>query len=910
MRASVVPAAPLAAILLAIAPLDASSQEPQAGQPAVPAQRAPVVATGPVPHAAMPSASVARRNGDIAIDGRMNESAWDAAAPITSFTQVDPQEGQPASERTEARILVDDDAIYVGMRLYDSNPRGVQTQLARRDEGIDGDLVELYLDSYHDHLNAVVFRLSPAGARRDATVSSNGGQDNSWDAVWEGSATTDAEGWTAEFRIPLSQLRYDPRRAEHTWGIQLARKIARKAEVSLFAFVPKNQQSGVHTYGHLTGLGRLAAPRHLELVPYALVKTENPSVEAGDPFRKKNDVVPGVGLDLKYGITSNLTLDATINPDFGQVEVDPAVVNLSAFETFFPERRPFFVQGAGIFSFGSMRTNNSSNGYNFVHTRRIGRTPQRRIGGGDIEWVDSPLETTILGAAKLTGRSAGGWSIGVLDAVTSREQARFIDTTGGRFSETVEPLANYFVGRLKRDLRQGNTTIGIGATTVNRNLGDDADITGQFRSAAYVGGLDWNHAWGNRMWALDGNVVFTHNRGSAESITALQLSPARYYQRPDKEGYRLDETRTSLTGWVGELTFAKLSGEHWRGSVTYQEYSPGFEINEVGFNSSTDMRSIAPLIQYRDTKPGKIVREWSQYLFWNPSWNYDGDLTFNGVGAIWFGEFANFWYTELRGDWRPRVYDDRLTRGGPLMRLTEGGGVQLEVGSDRRKRYTYGVYTSYSFNEAGGWGVNVNPYATLRPASALRITLQPSYNRTHAMAQYVTAVDDPLADATYDRRYVFATLDQHQFGVVSRVDWTFTPKLSLQLFAQPLLFAGDFKDYKQLARPRTFDFDVFGEDAGAISRADDGTYTVDPDADGPAGTFTFGDRDGNQRSLRGNAVLRWEYRPGSALFLVWQQQRFGFAPTGEFGAADDFGELLRTRPENVFVVKGTWWIGR
>ena len=678
----------------------------------------------------------------------------------------------------------------------------------------------------------------------------------------------------------------------------------------MFAFVPKNQQSGIHTYGHLTGLGRLAAPRHLELVPYVLAKTENPTVEEGDPFRRKNDVVPGAGLDVKYGITSNLTLDATINPDFGQVEVDPAVVNLSAFETFFPERRPFFVQGAGIFSFGSMRTNNSSNGYNFVHTRRIGRSPQRGIGGDDVEWVDSPLETTILGAAKLTGRSAGGWSIGVLDAVTSREQARIIDTSGARFAETVEPLANYFVGRLKKDLREGNSTIGIGATTVHRRLEGDEDIEAQCRSAAYVAGLDWNHAWGNRRWALDGNVVFTHNRGTPQAIDRLQTSPARYYQRPDKESYRRDPSRTSLNGYVGELTFAKLSGEHWLGTVTYQEYSPGFEINESGFISSTDMRSIAPLIQYRENRPGRIVRAWSQYLFWNPTWNYDGDLTFNGVGAIWFGEFANFWTTELRGDWRPSVYDDRLTRGGPLMKLTEGGGVQLEVGSDRRKRYTYGFYTSYSWNAAGGWGMNANPYATLRPSANVRVTLQPSFNRTHAMAQYVTEVADATADATYDARYVFATLDQSQLGVVTRVDWTFTPQLSLQLFAQPLLFAGDFEDYKQLARPRSFDFDVYGEDAGTISRGDDGIYTVDPDAGGPAASFTFRDRDGNQRSLRGNAVLRWEYRPGSALFFVWQQRRFDSAPTGEFGARNDFGDLLRSRPENVFVVKGTWWIGR
>lgn len=862
------------------------------------------------PHEQAPAAIAARRTGPIAIDGRLDEAAWQAAKPVMNFIQYDPNEGKPASEPTEARILVDVDAIYVGIRMFDHEPQLIQSQLARRDEPIEGDLIEVTLDSYHDHRNANIFRLSAGGARRDATVLSGGNQDNSWDAVWDGATSIDSLGWIAEFRIPLSQLRYNRNVADQVWGLQIGRKIARKAEVDQFAFTPKSEQQGINRYGHLTGLGGLKSVRRVELVPYVLAKTTNPSVEPDDPFRTRNEVKPGVGLDAKVGLTSNLTVNATLNPDFGQVEVDPAVVNLTAFETFFPERRPFFVEGANIFSFGEQRSDNQSNGYGFFNTRRIGREPQRLIGGQGITFVNSPDETTISGAAKLTGRSAGGWSVGLLDAVTAREEAKYRDIDGLDHTAVVEPLANYFIERVKRDLREGNSTIGVAVTAVNRDLNDPA-LEPLFRRAAYVAGFDWNHAWSNQKWAFDGGIAVTHNLGSAESITALQRSPARYFQRPDKKNYRLDPAKTSLTGYVAELTLAKLAGEHWMGSVTYQDYNPGFEINESGFLGQTDMRSIAPVVGYRQNKPGKYLRNWGQYVFWNPAWDYDGNLTFAGVGSIFMGELPSFWSFRFRGDWRPHAIDNSLTRGGPLARAEEGGGWQVNVNSDRRKSYTYGIFGSYSYNVAGGRGVIIQPQVSLRPGAALRVSLQPTFNSTHALGQYVTRISDPAATDTYGSRYVFATLLQRQLAMVTRVDWTFTPTLSLQLFAQPLIASADFQDYKEFAKPRAFDFYRYGRDIGTISRNDETRrYTVDPDGAGPAAAFSFGDRDFNQRSLRGNAVIRWEYRQGSALFFVWQQSRSGLIGNGRFDFGRDFDALWNTQPENIFVVKGTWWIGR
>ena len=898
----------LAILFVAALAAPLAAQQPSPSSPASP--RADSAIARNTTHEASPTVNAARRRSEIRIDGRIDEQAWSSAIPVTNFTQSDPKEGEPGSERTEARVLVDDDAIYVAMRLHDREPRLIQADLARRDEAIEGDIAEVYIDSYHDHLTGYVFRLSPLGARRDATLSSSGGQDPSWDPVWDGASAMDSSGWSAEFRIPLSQLRYDPHAADHVWGIQFTRRIARKGETQFFAFVPKTQQSGINTYGHLTGLGQLPAPRQIELFPYALAKNEHPTAEPGDPFRHRNQLAPGVGLDVKYGITSNMTLNATFNPDFGQVEVDPAVVNLSAFETFFPERRPFFVEGANIFGFGSMRTFNSSNGYNFTHTRRIGRTPQRPLFGAGYDFIDAPLETTIAGAAKMTGRTKKGLSIGVLDAFTTRETARFRTALGRDSSAIVEPAANYFVGRVKRDLRDGNTTFGVALNTVHRSLEDDS-LDPFFRSSAYVGGFDWNHAWHKREWSFDGSIAFSHNVGSEAAIAALQTAPARYYQRPDRKSYFFDPTMTSLTGHVIEASLAKLAGKHWRFSLTGQDYNPGFESNELGFLGSTDMRGLAPLIGHVDTKVRKYIRFRESFLFWNPTWNYDGDMTFNGVGALTFMQAPNFWGYFLRFDWRPPVIDDRLTRGGPVGLNPGREGVGLEISSDSRKKHTYGFFAQRFDDHEGGWSTYVGPRITLKPKSSLRIQLQPSFSESRSMAQYVTNRMDPNATATFGQRYVFATLDPTEVSATTRIDWTFTPGLSLQVFAQPLIASGDFMDFKEFARPRQFNFDVYGRDAGTITQDPaSGEYTVDPDGAGSSASFTFGNPDFNQRILRGNALLRWEYRPGSVIFVVWQQSRFGFTPLGEFDARRDFEGLWSATPVNVFVLKATYWIGR
>ena len=841
------------------------------------------------------------------VDGRLDDPAWSQATPVDHFTQRDPDEGKPVSERTEIRVLIGDDALYVGARLYDREPGKIRRRLVRRDEDLASDYFALLLDSYHDHLTTYRFRVNPAGSYDDSYIDSRGNADFSWDPVWSVRTNVDSLGWTAEMEIPLSQLRFTSS-PDAVWGIQMRRWIDRKQELAEFAFTPKKETSDASRYGHLAGLGQLEAPRHLEILPYSLAKGDYHHVAPGDPFQSGSDKFGSVGADVKYGLTSNLTLDATVNPDFGQVEVDPAVVNLTAVETFFPERRPFFIEGADLFRFGQSRSQNSFNTTIPFHARRIGRTPQLTLGGGGFNFVDGPSATTIDAALKLTGKTRSGWSVGILDAVTSRERARYLDDGGLMHRDPVEPLTNYFVGRLRRESGGGNTSVGVLGTAVVRD-GSDSTLASMLRSRAYAGGIDFNRYWSNRKWSLDGYLLGSYVRGSTTAIDRTQRSSVRYYQRPDADHLSYDPTRTSLSGAAGQLSLNKVGGEHWIGTATYQDWSPGFEINDVGYMNAADARGFSWLALYKENKPGKVFHNWDAFVFTNHSFNYAGDLTYQGYEADAEGTFRNYWYGDTRVSWYPGGYDDRLARGGPMSRLPAAGRVRFTVNSDFRKSYQAGWSGNWVWDDAGGRSVQHTPSLSLHPSSSVLLRFDPTIRVSRDMAQYVATVPDPTAGATYGARYVFGTLDQTLVSLDTRLNWTFTPKLSLQLYLQPFVVSGLYKNLKELSAPRTYDFDVYGRQGGTIQRDSTGIYTIDPDAGGPAPPFTLQDPNFNFRSLLGNAVVRWEYRPGSAIFLVWQQSRSEEQPFGDFDFSRDFRALLDNGPENVIAVKATYWLG-
>ncbi|HEX6573649.1 MAG TPA: DUF5916 domain-containing protein [Gemmatimonadaceae bacterium] len=854
-------------------------------------------------------ATAARKTGPITIDGKLDDAAWAAATPSSGFTQSYPQPGAAPVDPTEFRVLYDDQALYVGIKMRDSHPDSIAAQLARRDaSGIYSDWVHLIIDSYRDRRTAFRFTVNPKGVKKDVYTSNDGAEDANWDAVWDVGTSMDPDGWTAEFRIPFSQLRFGgaDKGVERVWGFQIMRDIARRQGRDSWSPWDRRQGAGfVSRFGDLRGIVDIPTPTRLEVLPYVSASATRAPGDGSDPFYSKTDFKPNIGGDLRYGLPGGLTLSATVNPDFGQVEVDPSVVNLSAFETFFPEKRPFFLEGADLFNFGQVSTFNDYGSARFFYSRRIGRSPQLFPGASNVAYADVPRETTIAAAAKVTGK-VGPWSLGIIDGVTPEESAKIQLADGSRSSSPVEPFTNYFGGRARRDFRNGGSVIGGMLTSTLRNV-DDEVFNGVLRKSATFGGLDFEHRFANRGWVTSGFLAGSHVTGSKEAIAATQLNSSHYYQRPDADYLEFDADRTSLDGHIGEIALQKNGKLH--GSLAYKEVSPGLELNDMGFQGRGDYRALSFLNGFQQDKAGKTFRDYLVYWYANQTWNFGGTSIYRSVNGGAEGTLNNFWYVGLSWGVNPNYYDDRFTRGGPEAQVPSGSYVGLNVTTDSRRQVILGTGFTYGTDESGGTAPSAYLNLDWRPTTSLRIRFNPNWSGGMATGQFVRSVSDALATETYGRRYVFGNIHQTTLAMDTRVEWTFTPTLSLQMYAQPFVASGRYDDFKEFEKPRTYDFAVYGRDRGTIAKSE-GVYTVDPDGAGAASAFTFGDPNFNVRNLRGNAVLRWEYRPGSALFFVWQQERSGFQPTGDFRAGRDIGEIFKTIPTNVFLIKATYWLGR
>jgi len=898
------------AALLAV--FQATSTQTQTGP--VPTAEAVAADTGIMRHAnhrTPPLAFATRMPGAEAgmrIDGRLDEGIWSQARPTTEFTQTAPAEGQPATEKTEVRVIYDDNSIYIGARLFDSDPNGVRAQLARRDASTEADAFEVAIDSYHDHNTAFVFGVNASGVKSDRVIPNDGnGFDDGWDPVWQASASIDAQGWTVEMRIPLSQLRFSSA-AHQVWGINFFRRIQRKAENVVFAFSRSSDRGYASYFAHLQGIERLPSSRRLELVPYATSREERIDPRgAKTPFNDGSREVGGVGMDAKYGLTSGLTLDATINPDFGQVDADPAFVNLSAFEQFLSERRPFFVEGANIFNFNSTSQ--------LFYSRRIGRAPQ---GSADSRggFVDMPDHATIAGAGKLSGR-VGKWSVGMLEATTASAFAT-IDSSGQRFRDQVEPLTNYLVARGQRDWRGGADQLGFITTAVNR------DITSpslQFlRTSAYVGGIDFGHRFAGNMYSLTGSVVGSRIAGDTLAIQRAQLSSARYYQRPDARTNRYDPLATSMQGWTGLVSLNKEAGDV-QGGLTAALMSPGFELNDAGFQTSTDDREVYGFINRRWTKPSRLFRFAFIGNNLDYSENFDRVKTGFRYNANSNVTFLNNWNADAHYSWAARALSPSLTRGGPLALVPGFWNVSGGVGTDSRRFISSYTGFGYSRNDVAGWGVGVFSSIDIRPTKATTISIQPSYNASDSKVQYVQTQADPTATATYGHQYIFSEVAQHSLDLTTRLNITFKPNLSLQIYTQPFVATGDYHELKELQRAGSLDYVMYGRTPGSTLQCRNAkdevvscslqsgiaAYIADPDGAGPRANVRVDNQDFNSRSLNGNAVLRWEYRPGSTMFFVWNTRCSTDLANPRFNAGGDMRRLCQGPSDNIFAVKANYW---
>jgi hypothetical protein len=811
-------------------------------------------------------ASSSRASAAPVLDGKLDDPAWATAQSIDKFLEYEPTTGAETRFKTDVRVAHDEKYLYIMARMYDPAPDSIVSLLSRRDVRTQSEQLKLVIDSYHDKQTAYQFAVNPAGVKRDFYVYNDTNEDPSWDAVWDVATAIDSLGWVAEFRIPFSQLRF-PNTPDHTFGLLIVRDVARTGQRISWPLYHRTKQGYVSQAGEISGISGIGNPSRLEVAPY--VVTKNETRPSGSSFDHPQSV--SAGADIKYGLSSNLTLNATINPDFGQVEADPSVLNLSAFEQFFEERRPFFLEGSGIFRFNTACGDIDSGCTGLFYSRRIGRSPQLSGVYGD---ETSATNTTILGASKLTGRLGRGLSVGFLDAVTQREV--------GVDDQTIEPLTNYAVGRLQQDFKNGNSGIGIMLTGVNRNIDDETESF--LRSSAYTGGLDLRHRFSKNNYELRAYVAASRVAGTAASILSTQRDGVHRYQRPDDD-IEVDPSRTSLTGNAQRLSVSKFGGGITRFQSVLQRFSPGFETNDLGFQSRADEQMFRNWFSLNFNKPSKVY----QRAFFNfntmQRWTTEGLPTSVGLNTNWHVQFRNFWWGHFGSNANNfvKTFNDRVARGGPALRNAGGADAWAGIESDTRKTSTVSLWGGayrYDVGKTTGWWIN--PSTSFRFGTQLTGSVGLNYSSDINDSQWHSNFGVSGVDTTH---YTFARLDQKTLSLTTRLNYTATPTLSLQFYGSPFVSKGSYSNWQELDDPRAEDYD---------DRFKPFTGQGDP------GGFNF-------KQFRSNTVLRWEYRPGSTLFLVWAQGRETDGAANDFSFGRDLKNVFDTHPNNTFLVKVSYW---
>ncbi len=858
------------------------------------------------------------------IDGVIDEAGWDLVEWTGDFIENEPDENTPPGQQTKFKILYDQKHLYVAYRCYDTEPDKIEKRLSRRD-GFAGDWVEINLDTYHDKRTGFSFSITAAGVKGDEFISRNGNNwDSSWNPIWYTATNIDDEGWTAEVKIPLSQVKFGKSK-EQIWGLQVNRRLFRKEERSVWQRIPQDAPGWVSEFGELHGLINIEPQKQLEIQPFVVTQFDTFPEEEGNPFRDGEDFQLNGGLDAKIGITNDLTMDLTVNPDFGQVEADPAAIALDGFQIFFREQRPFFVENKNIFDY------RFANGFdNVFYSRRIGRNPQGSAGENPIndseptndEFMDTPNNTTILGAAKFSGKTKDGWSIGILESVTEREIAKIEDENGNRREAVVEPLTNYFVGRVQKDFNERNSFIGGIFTATNRDLGDilnidydnpDTDETSELtglrennlnvlRKSAYTGGLDFRHNWKERKYFIEGNIVASHVEGSKEAIEETQNELTHLFQRVDADHVEVDPNRTSLTGTGGKLVGGRSGGGSWRYNAGIFWRSPELELNDIGFLRQADEIRQFANVRYLFLKPTKLYRRANIFVEQFTSFDFEGN--YNRIQYEFNGDinYKNNWWTEIGYGHKPRIFTNTFLRGGPRWRFSDENFVFVFSGTDRRKKF------SLTLGHVNGWARQNNfsfrryvVRLNYQPFDAFSMSLNPEFEHNPNKTQYVTETD-----FNGTPRYITARIDQQTLSASIRLNYNINPNLTIQYYGQPFISRGTYTDFNYVNNATAEDLSerVTLYDQNQISFADD-EYAVDEDRDGTV-DYNIEDPDFAFVQFRSNLVLRWEYIPGSEIFLVWSQGINGDGAPSDHLFRSLNNQILDQQLENTFLIKATY----
>jgi len=837
------------------------------------------------------------------IDGLMADSCWNLVEWSGNFTQTTPFENKPPTQQTSFKILYDDDNLYVLIRAHDSEANKISRILTRRDD-FSGDMVEINIDSHFDKQTAFSFTAMASGAKGDEAISLDGNSwDSSWNPVWEVKTSIDDKGWSAEMKIPLTQLRFG-NKEEHVWGIQLMRHIYRDEERSNWQFIPKGSPGSVHLFGELRGIKNIKPKRQVEISPYIVAKTETFEKEEGNPFADGTSSKITAGVDGKIGITNDFTLDFTVNPDFGQVEADPSEVNLTAFESYFSEQRPFFVEGKNIYQFrpnNPIVINNIGMDYLF-YSRRIGRFPQYFPETADGEYVKMPEASTILTAFKLSGKTKKGLSIGVLESTTANEKAE-IDNNGDRRKESVEPLTNYFVARVQQDFSKGETVLGGIFTAVNRDISNPA--MDYLHKAAYAGGIDFKHSWNDRIYYIMATGTFSNVQGDRNAIINTQTSSARYYQRPDAKHISVDSSLTSLSGYGGSFRFGRQGKKKIQFETSINVKSPGLEFNDIGYMRYSDVIHHGTWMGYYLREPFSIFRNFYLNLNYWAYWNYNGNLLSTNGNMNFNSQFKNKWRINGSMGRESENVSTTLLRGGSSIILPGSWDMNLNFSTDYSQKLSCSVGGYYGFADLK-MADSYDFWAELsyRPINSLSVSFAPDFYTGKNELQYLKT-----ADFNGDPRYIFARINQKILSLTFRLDFTLTPDLSIQYYGQPFISSGKYANYKRITDPHANRFSdrysIFASNQIGFNAVDE-TFDVDENVDGTL-DYSIGKPDFNVREFRSNLVVRWEYRRGSAFFFVWSQGRSSSSSIGNFSFGNDMQDLFGVKAHNVFLVKFSYW---
>jgi hypothetical protein len=852
------------------------------------------------------------------IDGVLSDKIWNEGEWTDDFTQFEPFNGRKPSQRTEFKVLFDDNNLYVAIKAFDSSPDSIVKRLNRRDHE-DGDMVGIIFDSYHDLRTGFFFAVSAGGVKFDQMMTNNGqNEDMTWDPNWWVSTSVNAEGWVAEMKIPFSQLRFEKNSGD-VWGLEVMRTLYRKSETDLWQHIPQDAPGIIHLMGELGGLEQVMPRKIFDVTPYGVAQVERFAQEEGNPFLTGKRSRLNGGLDAKIGVTNNLTMDLTINPDFGQVEADPSEVNLTAYETYFKEKRPFFIEGNNILSFGLGLGDGSEGNDNLFYSRRIGRRPQiepdYNYGNYDENegYFRSPDRTSILGAAKLTGKTKDGLSVGLMNALTSEEIAD-IDTAGRRSHQVVEPLTNYLAARIQKDYKEGNTIIGGMVTSVNRFMDDipasrnpDNTLQNSLVKAAYTGGLDFTQYFHKKTYMVSLNAAFSYLEGSKLAILNEQESSARYFQRPGNN-ISIDSSRTSLSGNGGKLNFMKIGNGHWSYGTAFLWKTPGLELNDMGYMREANQMLQVVWAEYRLWEPKSFYRHININANQYAGWDFSGNHLFDGLNSNFNISFKNYWFAGAGSNLNYNVVENSMLRGGPVMRMPANTNSWMHINTDTRKKLQFEFMLQHSLTFRGsGNNFTFQPEIIYKPVNVLSLTLIPSYTISRNELQYVDQ-----QNFGSEKRYIFGTIDQKVLGLSFRANFTLTPDLTLQYWGQPFIASGRYRDFKYITNPMASEYNdrfvLYSPDQISLD-SENSVYNVSEDTD-PATDYSFSQPDFNVKLFLSNLVLRWEYNPGSAVYLVWSQTRSNYDFSGgtmDYG--NDMHTLFNERPHNVFLVKFSYRFG-